>query len=75
MMGDTEADVLASVPGTAVLDQPGPTVRTARTRELVLRRLLRRGVPVHTLLLLLPDWRELIDEVSSTTSPAGPPAA
>lgn len=83
-MGDSEAFALVSLPGTAVLEPPGvlvPTVRRRvpvdpqRHRELVLRRLLKRGVRVRTLVLLLPDWRELIDDVASTTFPEGPSAA
>ncbi len=83
-MGDSEAFALVSPPGTAVLDPPGafvPTVRRRvpldpqRHRELVLRRLLKRGVRVRTLMLLLPEWRELIDEVASTICPEGPSAA
>jgi hypothetical protein len=42
-------------------DEPRPP---AAHRESVVRRLLDRGLSVRTLLILLPDWRGLIERVA-----------
>ena len=83
-MGGYEAFAPVTSPHTTVIDLPGDLVPTDRgevpvdphsNRELVLRRLLERGVRISTLQLLLPDWRELIAEVAQTPPGEQPPAA
>lgn len=83
-MGGSPALAPAFSSGTAVIALParfGPIDRGEvpvdphTNRELVLRRLLDRGVRISTLQLLLPDWRELIVEVAHRPPGEDPPAA
>ncbi len=83
-MGGYETLAPERTRATAVIELPGDGNPTDRgevpvdphsNRELVLRRLLERGVRISTLQLLLPDWRELIAEVAQTPPGEQPPAA
>lgn len=52
--------------GVAVSHRPTrERVSLARSRELVLQRLLARGLSAATLRVLLPDRRELIDRLAA----------
>jgi hypothetical protein len=49
-----------------VTDRDGPSIRvtTRAHREAVVRRLLGRGLSVQALVILLPGWRGLIEQVA-----------
>lgn len=52
--------------GGDVASSEGPRTRASvqARRKDVVRRLLRRGISVRLLVLLLPEWRELVLEVA-----------